>query len=101
MPLTSKEIKRLRAEGHRLRLKPIVTIGQKGFSDNLHREIDEALAHHELLKLRIPALDRQERRELSQHISEQHSATLVESIGNVIVLYRQNPETNRYQRLLD
>ena len=100
MPLTSKQIKQLRAEGHRLGLKPVVTVGQKGFSDNLQREIDEALTHHELLKLRIPALERQERRELGRQISEHHDATLVESIGNVIVLYRRNPKTDRFGHLL-
>jgi len=56
MQLTNGQIKRLRAEGHRLKLKPVVIIGQKGLSENLHREIDAALDHHELLKLRIPAL---------------------------------------------
>ena len=101
MTLTSKQIKRLRAEGHRLRLKPVVTVGQKGFSENLHREIDDALRHHELMKLRIPALDRQERRELGHQICAQHDATLIEGIGNVIVLYRQNPENNRFGSLLD
>ena len=100
MPLTSQQIKRLRAEGHRLRLKPVVIVGQKGFSDNLQREIDAALIHHELIKLRIPALERAERKQLGQQICEQHQATLVESIGNVIVLYRLNPETNRYGKLL-
>jgi RNA-binding protein YhbY len=50
MKLTSGQVKRLRAEGHRLKLKPVVIIGQKGLSENLHQEIDSALDHHELLK---------------------------------------------------
>ena len=57
MELNSGQIKRLRAEGHRLKLKPVVTIGQKGLTENLHNEIDQALSHHELVKLRIPARD--------------------------------------------
>jgi RNA-binding protein len=101
MQLSSQQIKRLRAEGHRLKLKPIVTIGQKGLSDNLHREIETALDHHELMKMRIPALDKSDRRELSQQICEQHGASLVQGIGNVIVLYRCNPESNRFAHLLD
>ena len=58
MELTSGQIKRLRAEGHRLKLKPVVIIGQKGLTENLHHEVDTALGHHELIKLRIPALDK-------------------------------------------
>ena len=101
MQLSSRQIKRLRSEGHRLKLKPVVTVGQKGLSDNLHQEIDGALIHHELVKLRIPALDKPSRREFCQLICERHAATLVESIGNVIVLYRQNPEVARFKALLD
>jgi RNA-binding protein len=96
MELNSGQIKRLRAEGHRLKLKPVVTIGQKGLSENLHHEIDIALDHHELIKLRIPALDKPGKRELSQSICEQHQAHLVESIGSIIVIYRLNKEINRY-----
>jgi len=96
MELSSGQIKRLRAEGHRLKLKPVVIIGQKGLSENLHQEIDSALGHHELLKLRIPALDKAGKRELANMICNQHQAVLVESIGGVIVIYRPNKETNRF-----
>jgi RNA-binding protein len=100
MDLTSAQIKRLRAESHRLKLKPVVTVGQKGLGENLHTEIDTALAHHELLKMRIPALDKADRRELGRQICARHGAILVESIGSVIVIYRRNPETNRFAAIL-
>ncbi len=100
MKLSSGQIKRLRAEGHRLKLKPVVIVGQKGLSENLQNEIDGALTHHELLKLRIPALDRSDRRELAERICRENDATLVESIGGVIVIYRRNPETDRFATLL-
>lgn len=100
MELSSRQIKRLRAEGHRLKLKPVVTIGQKGFSDNLHQEIDLALDHHELLKLRIPSLDKPGKHDLARLICERHAATLVESIGSVIVIYRPNPEKNRFAAVI-
>lgn len=96
MELSSGQIKRLRAEGHRLKLKPVVIIGQKGLSENLHQEIDSALDHHELLKLRIPALDKPGKRELAQQICAHHNAVLVETIGSIIVIYRPNKETNRF-----
>ena len=101
MTLNRGQIKQLRAEGHRLKLKPIVIIGQKGLSENLHAEIETALTHHELLKLRIPGLDRPGKRELSELICQQHTASLVESIGNVIVIYRRNPDHDRYAKVVD
>jgi RNA-binding protein len=100
MELSSAQIKRLRAEGHRLSLKPVVIIGQKGMSENLQNEIDGALNHHELIKLRIPALDKAGKRELGMQICAKHNAHLVQSIGNVIVIYRANPEINRFTALV-
>ncbi|MEM7562222.1 MAG: YhbY family RNA-binding protein [Pseudomonadota bacterium] len=100
MTLTRSQIKQLRAEGHRLKLKPVVIIGQKGLSENLHAEIDTALAHHELIKMRIPGLDKSSKKELCDLLCGQHDASLVESIGHVIVLYKRNPETDRYARIL-
>lgn len=100
MELNSAQIKRLRAESHRLNLKPVVIVGQKGLSENLHNEIDVALSHHELLKLRIPALDKADKRELAGLICARHNAQLIQSIGNVIVIYRSNPETNCFAALV-
>jgi len=100
MKLSSAQIKRLRAESHRLELKPVVIIGQKGLSENLDAEIDGALSHHELIKLRIPGLDRAGKRELSERICAKHEAQLVQSIGNVLVIYRANPELNRFAALV-
>ena len=101
MKLSSGQIKRLRAEGHRMKLKPVVIIGQKGLSENLQNEIDGALAHHELVKLRLPALGKSERRELCEQLCNTHDATLVESIGGVAVLYRRNPDSDRFAALLN
>ncbi|MDB4584578.1 YhbY family RNA-binding protein [Draconibacterium sp.] len=100
MGLTSAQTKRLRAEGHRLKLKPVVIIGQKGLGDNQHAEIDGALNHHELIKMRIPALDKAGKRELCREICARHNAQLIQSIGNVIVIYRSNPDIDRYAKLL-
>jgi len=100
MKLTSGQIRRLRAEGHRLGLKPVITVGQKGLSDNLHAEVDNALDHHELLKLRIPALERAARRDFGKRLCDRHGAVLVESIGSVIVIYRRNGETDRFAAIV-
>jgi len=100
MEMNSGQIRRLRAEGHRLGLKPVVTVGQKGLSEGLHAELDAALDHHELLKLRIPALDRGARREFAESICLRHKAVLVESIGSVIVIYRRNPDCDRFAAIV-
>ena len=84
-----------------MKLKPVVIIGQKGLSANLQNEIDGALTHHELVKLRLPALAKPERRKLCAQLCDIHGATLVETIGGVAVLYRRNPDTDRFAALID
>lgn len=101
MALNTSQIKSLRAEGHRLHLKPIVTIGQNGLSDNVDKEIDQALVRHELLKLRIPGSSKPEKKQLASTICKQHEAELVEMIGNVIVIYRRNTKQDRYSAIVD
>ena len=84
--LSSKEKKRLRAIGHTL--NPIVTIAGNGFSDGVKAEIERALKDHELIKLKILADDRVEKRAIIKLISETHGAETVQTIGGVALIYR-------------
>lgn len=81
-------------------LKPVVTIGQHGLSDNVNHEIDQALSRHELLKIRIPGQGKQDKKALASVICKQHEAELVELIGNVIVIYRRNGKQDRFAAIL-
>lgn len=100
MQLNKAQIKRLRAESHRLKLKPVVTIGQGGLSDNVQNEISIAIEHHELIKIRIPALAKAEKKQLTEIICGENQATLITAIGNVIVIYKCNDKTNRFTKLI-
>ena len=100
MPLTSQQVRALRAESHRLKLKPVVMIGNNGLSVNVLHELDQALSHHELIKIRIPALDKADKKELITTICQQTDAELIQTIGFVLVLFRANPEKQRFSKLL-
>ena len=50
--------------------------------------------------MRIPGLNKAEKRELGQQICKHHEANLVEGIGNVIVIYRCNPGWQRILQVL-
>ena len=82
--------KQLRAKAHTL--KPVVITGQAGVSEAVLAEINLALNHHELIKVRVNAEDREQRKELSGQICEQTGADLIQSIGHIITLYRKNPD---------
>ncbi len=90
MSLTSSQKKFLRQRAHHL--KPVVIIGQHGLGENVLGEIDNALAHHELIKVRVNAADREERQQLINQITEQCQAEQVQLIGHVAVFYRPADE---------
>jgi len=100
MSLSSPQIKALRAESHRLKLKPVVMIGQHGLSENVLIELEQTLAHHELIKVRVPAQDKADKKDLNTEICEKLNAHLIQSIGHVIVLFRKNPKSQKFDKIL-
>lgn len=84
--MSPEKRKQLKAQAHPL--KPIVIIGQNGLSDNVLSEIDNALRHHQLVKIKHPALERKQRQELTDSICEAMQAEFVQSIGRILTIYR-------------
>lgn len=89
MELSSKQRKYLRSRAHEL--KPVVMLGKDGLSDGVVREVDEALAAHELIKVRL-AGERDERRQQAEEMADACDAALAGVVGKVAILYRRHPE---------
>tara|TARA_B110000503_G_scaffold116290_1_gene175264 strand:+ start:6780 stop:7091 length:312 start_codon:yes stop_codon:yes gene_type:complete len=85
----NQDIKQLRAIGHKL--KPVVTIAGKGLSEGVVAELDRALTDHELIKVKLSVGSREARAEVTQQITRQLKAKLVQSVGSVILLLRSAP----------
>ncbi len=90
MELKNNQQKHLRSLAHQL--NPVVRIGQHGLTENVVSEIELALNHHELIKLKVNVGDRAARDGVISSIIQQTGAILVQSIGNVAVLFRRNPK---------
>jgi RNA-binding protein len=90
MALTDRQRKQLRTLAHPR--KPIVLVGQKGLTDNVMEEINLALEHHELVKVKIYIADRDERGAAVEQICQQTGAELVQRIGFIATLFRRNPK---------
>lgn len=73
-------------------LKPVVLLGQAGLTEAVLAEIELALDHHELIKVRATGGDRDARDAQVLTIRERTGAVLVQRIGNIATLYRANPE---------
>jgi RNA-binding protein len=80
----------LKAKAHAL--KPVIITGQHGVTPNVLNEINLALDHHELIKVRVNAADREGRGEMVEEIVRATEAELIQAIGHVITLYRKNPD---------
>jgi len=89
-PMNSSEIKKLKMQAHKL--NPVVIIGGNGLTENVHKEIDTALKAHELIKIRVNALDKDERAEMVGEICDRHDAVLIQTIGHVVVMYREKED---------
>ena len=97
MPLTGKQRRSLRALAHGRR--PAVTLGAAGLTPAVLAEIETALEHHELLKLKIQAGDSTERSALVQEICAKTHAEPVQAIGRTALIYR--PAANPRLRLTE
>jgi RNA-binding protein len=93
MKLTEKQRKHLRGLGHDL--KPVVQIGQGGVSDSVVAEIVRALNDHELIKIRVSGMEREDRDEALVKLAGRTESELVYRIGHTALLYRRHPEKPR------
>jgi putative YhbY family RNA-binding protein len=57
--LTPEQRRTLRAAAHHLH--PLVTVAGKGLSDTVLKEIDRTLGAHELIKVKLQGIEREER----------------------------------------
>ena len=87
MTLNSHQKKYLRGLTHDL--APVVIVADKGLSDNVMAEIEQALEHHELIKVKLRG-DRDQRRQWSEQIARAGRAELVHRVGQVACYYRKN-----------
>ena len=90
LTLTRDERLRLRARAHHL--NPVVLLGAAGLTEPVIKETDRALAAHELIKVRVPGDDRDEREAICAELAERLGAARVQVIGKLLVLYRPRPE---------
>ena len=84
--LTPAQNRFLRGQAHEL--KAMLQVGGKGVTDALLQELDAALEHHELVKIKVAGEDRDARDAMIGDLAARSDAALVQRIGHVAVLYR-------------
>jgi len=86
MNLTPKQKRYLRSRAHSL--NPVVMTGNAGLTDAVLNEIEHALAHHELIKIKLSGADKNLRQQMSSTICNTVGAAVVQAIGQMLVIYR-------------
>ena len=90
MKLTTKKRQFLKGLAHHL--SPVVMLGGNGLTEGVLAEIDNALNHHELIKVKIAGADREVKQLIIDAIVRETNAVHVQTIGHVLVLYRQSDD---------
>jgi len=90
IPLTEHQRRWLKKQAHHL--KPVVQLGAKGLTEPVLAEIELALDHHELVKVKVPGGDHDERDATVGAIADHANADLVQRIGNTACFFRANPK---------
>lgn len=90
MNLSNKQKQHLKGLAHSL--KPVVLLGGNGLTEGVMAEIDQALNHHELIKVKVPSEDREEKKLIMDAIIRESGAVKLQVIGHVLVMYRQSED---------
>ena len=86
--LTNGQIRELKARAQRL--KAVLKVGKEGLSPAFLAALDDALKHHELLKVKFDEW-KEQKKELAPQLAEKTGSHLIMQVGNVVVLYRPKP----------
>ncbi len=88
--LTGKQRRHLRALAHPL--KPLVQVGKGGIDDGLVAAVDQALADHELIKVKVGENAGADRHEIADELAQKTKSQVAQVLGNTVLLYRADPE---------
>lgn len=89
--LTGAQRQRLRGRAHGL--EPVVQVGQAGVTEAVLHAVDEALAAHELIKVRLHRPE--DKRGTAAALAERAGGALCGLIGHTVILYRPHPTRPR------
>jgi RNA-binding protein len=86
--LNNAEIRDFKAQAQRL--KATLKVGKEGLSPRFLAALDDALNHHELVKVKFDD-HKEEKKELAPQLAEKTGSHFITRVGNVVVLYRPKP----------
>ena len=92
--LSSSQRSYLRSQAHHL--EPVVLIGKHGITDGTIESIDRVLDTRELIKIKFREF-KDEKLSLSKKITELTNSEVIGVIGHTLIIFRQNPDSDKRQ----
>lgn len=91
--MTSKDRAYLRGLANTI--EPIFQVGKGGISDNLIKQVDDALEARELIKLTVLETSPEDGLDIGNELSEKTNSILVQVVGRKITLYRKRKKDSK------
>jgi len=88
--LSKQFIKSLKDKAHSL--KPVILVGNKGLTESVYNEIAIALNAHELIKIKLAGVERDERKAMISEMVNKTKSHLINTIGAIAVIYKENTD---------
>jgi RNA-binding protein len=88
--LTSKQRRHLRFLAHHI--EPVVMLGKNGLTDTVIAAVDQALADHELVKVRLGTECPDDRHDLAERLGPAVKGEVAQVLGRTVLLYRARPK---------
>ena len=92
--MTSKDRAYLRGIANSI--DAIFQVGKAGITDNLIKQIDDALEARELIKITVLETAPEFANETSEKLAQSTNSTVVQVVGKKITLYRKNEKESKY-----
>ncbi|MEZ4360957.1 MAG: ribosome assembly RNA-binding protein YhbY [Kofleriaceae bacterium] len=88
--LTGKQRRYLRSLGHPLQVT--VQLGRGGISEGVVAAAAQALADHELIKVKVAEAAGLDRHEAAEQLARETGSEIAQVLGNTVLLYRRRAE---------
>ena len=91
MTLTSSQNRYLRGLAHQT--NAVILLGNRGATAAVVKELDLALDHHELVKVKLSGGDKDERQAQMAALTDGTRSERVHQVGHTVLLFRRNADS--------
>ena len=96
---SSKLRRSLRAHGHAL--SALVHVGKGGVSAGVIKQVEQTLADHELVKLKVDTDSPDDRLAVAEKLAALAGVNVVQIVGHAVLIYKRHPRQPRFEGAAD